>query len=167
MNTKNSEILEVIEQFSEKLPKFPDGRIDYSNSDIAPVITVFVKVDDELLLLKRSDKVRTYKGEWNTVAGYLDEIRPVKEKVLEELKEEVGINRELIFKVSIKDYYEFKDTKIDKTWIITPVLVELKEKPEIKLDWEHSEYKWVKEEELERFNIVADLKNTFKKALKA
>ena len=32
-----------IQKFSDKLPKFPDGRINYSNSKIAPVITIFIK----------------------------------------------------------------------------------------------------------------------------
>lgn len=53
-------MLEIIKEFAKKLPKFPDGRIDYSNSDIAPVITVFVRYKDKILILKRSDKVRAY-----------------------------------------------------------------------------------------------------------
>ena len=58
MNQREEKILAIIKEFANKLPKFPDGRIDYSSSDIAPVITVFVKHKDKILLLKRSDKVR-------------------------------------------------------------------------------------------------------------
>ncbi len=58
---KDKIVLEkILQEFSEKLPKFPDGRIDYSGSDKAPVLTCFVKFGDKILLLKRSDKVRTY-----------------------------------------------------------------------------------------------------------
>ena len=84
-------ILGIIQKFSKKLPHFPDGRINYSSSRTAPVINVVVKHKDKILLLKRSDKVSTYKGKWQTVAGYLDEVKPIKEKVLEELKEEIGV----------------------------------------------------------------------------
>ena len=47
MNEKS--VLNLLKELSEKLPKFEDGRIDYSNSDKAPVITVFVKYRDDIL----------------------------------------------------------------------------------------------------------------------
>ena len=43
MDRKEKKILEMIGEFSKKLPKFEDGRIDYSKSDMAPVITIFIK----------------------------------------------------------------------------------------------------------------------------
>ncbi|RLI72296.1 hypothetical protein DRO97_09015 [Archaeoglobales archaeon] len=154
---KEQEILEVVEKLGKNLPKFPDGRINYSNSDVAPVITIFIKYNDEILLLKRSDKVRTYKGKWNTVAGYLDELKSIKEKVLEELREEVGIMEDVVSSIKFGKSYKFVDEEINKTWIVFPVLVELKEKVEVKLDWEHTEFKWIKKEELGNFDIVPNL----------
>ncbi len=157
MDKKEEKILKTIEKFAKKLPKFSDGRIDYSNSDIAPVITVFIKSKGEILLLKRSNKVRVYQGKWNTVAGYLDEVKPVREKVVEEVKEELGISKDNISLIHMGKPYEFTDTEVNKTWIVQPVLVELKKRPEIKLDWEHTEYKWIKPEELKKFDIVSNL----------
>ncbi|EKE16422.1 MAG: NUDIX hydrolase [uncultured bacterium] len=159
-------MLDIIKQFSKKLPKFSDGRIDYSNSDIAPVVTVLVKVDDEFLLLKRSDKVRAYQGKWNTIAGYLDEIKSVQDKALEEISEELGIVKDLVKNIKVAKYYEFNDEAIGKTWIINPVLVELKKKPKIKLDWEHTEYRWLKKENIKDFDIVSNLDDTLERALK-
>ncbi len=44
-----------------------------------------------------------------------------------------------------------------------PFIVELKEKPEIKLDWEHTEYKWVKLEDVNNLeNTVPDLHENIK-----
>ncbi|MCK4453768.1 NUDIX domain-containing protein [Candidatus Parcubacteria bacterium] len=179
MNNKEEKILNTIKEFYKKLPKFPDGRIDYSNADIAPVITVFVKYKDKILLLKRSDKVRTYQGKWNTVAGYLDELKPMREKALEEIQEELKINKNNILSFHIGETYRFKDNKVNKnlafgknfvsrfarnkTWIVHPVLVELKKLPRIKLDWEHTEYKWIKPKELKKFDIVTNLEKSFKK----
>lgn len=162
MNGRERRILKTIEEFSEKLPKFPDGRIDYSSSDTAPVITVFIKYEDMVLLLKRSDKVSTYKGKWNTVAGYLDEPKPVRKKVLEEIKEEVGIDEGNIFSIRLGEPYEFTDTEANKTWIVHPILVEMKNMPDIQLDWEHTEYKWVKPEELKNFDTVPNLDKSLK-----
>jgi len=154
------EILKFVEELGKKLPKFPDGRIDYSKSDIAPVITVFLMHGGEILIMKRSDKVRTYQGKWNTVAGYLDEIKPLEEKVFEEIEEETGIKREAVQSIKTGKTYRFSDGKINKTWIIQPVLVTLKERPEIKLDWEHTEFKWIKKEDIDKFDTVPNLKKS-------
>lgn len=43
MKDAEIKLRKLLEEFSEKLPKFPDGRIDYSLSDKAPVLTCFVK----------------------------------------------------------------------------------------------------------------------------
>lgn len=160
-----SGVLNLLLEFSERLPKFEDGRIDYTDSEEAPVIIVFVKHGDKIILLKRSDKVRDYKGKWNTIAGYLDEVKPIKEKVLEELREEVCIHEDKIKSIKIKEPYKLADEALKKSWIIHPVLVELKEKPEIKLDWEHTEYKWIHPKELNDYDIIIDLDRTLKLAL--
>jgi isopentenyldiphosphate isomerase len=166
MDEKEEKILKIVKDFSKKLPKFEDGRIDYSNSDTAPVITIFIKYEDKILLLKRSDKVLTYKGKWNTVAGYIDELKSIQEKIKEEVREELGIEENNFSSIFIGESYEFKDEKINKTWIVFPVLVELKNEPEIKLDWEHTEYKWVKPEEIESFDIVSNLNESLKRVVK-
>jgi len=45
------------------------------------------------------------------------------------------------------------------------VLVTLKEKPEIKLNWEHTEYKWIKAAEINNFDIDVELDKTLERAL--
>ncbi len=157
ISSDDEKVLKLITEFAKKLTKLPDGRIDYSNSDVAPVITVFVKYKDRILLLKRSDKVRAYQKKWNSIAGYLDELKPIRQKSLEEIREETGIKEDNISSIRVRKSYKFRDAKINKTWIIHPVLAELKNKPEIRLDWEHTEYKWIKSEELKNFDIVPNL----------
>ena len=94
---------------------------------------------------------------WNTVAGYLDEVKPVREKVFEEMREEVGVGEESISSIHFGRPCRFTDERMGKTWIVYPVLVELKEKPEIRLDWEHTGYTWIKPEELKDFDAVPNL----------
>ena len=165
MTIQEQKILNIIKEFSEKLPKFSDGLINYSNSDIAPVVIVFIKYKNKILLLKRSDKVRTYQGKWNAVAGYLDEVKPIQKKALEEIQEETKIDKENILSIQIRKPYKFNDAKINKTWIIVPVLAELKNKGEIKLDWEHLEYKWIDPNELKNFDVVSNLEESFERAI--
>lgn len=114
METEKLKIAQVLKEFAEKLPRFPDGRIDYSHLDKAPVLTCIVKFQDKIILLKRSDRVRTYQGKWNTVAGYLDELKPIREKALEVVKEELGITQKDILQVKLGSPYEFSDPDAKK-----------------------------------------------------
>ena len=162
MKMNEKKILETIKGFDKKLPHFPDGRIDYSDSQIAPVVNIVVYWNDTILLLKRSEKVNSYKGKWNTLGGYLDEIRPVQEKVFEELREELSIAHPDA-EISFGESYEFHDESIGKIWIVCPVLCTFAEKPEIRIDWEHTEYRWIHPEEIERFDAVPRLKEIFQR----
>ena len=161
---KYDKIYSLIESFANKLPQFPDGRIDYSHSDIAPVITVFISFKKKVLLLKRSDKVLTYKGKWNTVAGYLDELKPIEEKIYEELSEELGISKKDVKLIHIGESYRFIDVSEKRTWIVHPVKVELAHDVQITLDWEHTEYKWIDPDEIDEFDTVPNAKTSLLKA---
>jgi 8-oxo-dGTP pyrophosphatase MutT (NUDIX family) len=165
MDEREMETSEVLREFAEKLPRFPDGRIDYSNSDKAPILTCFVRFEDKILLLKRSDRVRTHKGKWHTVAGYVDEPKPIREKALEELHEELGISEQNILQCRMGSPYEFFDPDEQKTWLVHPVLVELKQRPEIKLDWEHTEFKWISPDKLTTYDTVPKLEESLKRVL--
>lgn len=153
------ELLRDLERF-KALPRFPDGRIDYTFSDIAPVLSIFVRFNDDFLLLKRSDKVGNYKGKWNVVAGYLDEPKSVESKTLDEFKEELGIEESMIESISFGKRYEIQDKFLKKSFIVYPVMISLKEKPSIKLDFEHTEFRWIKLSELKDYDTIPDLENS-------
>lgn len=162
-----TKIEEIIQEFYNKLPKFPDGRIDYHTSDVAPVLTIFVKFDGKILLLKRSDKVRAYQGKWNAIAGYLDDLKPIEEKVLEELREEIRVSQDIIEQIYYGKIEKIEDKKINKIWIGQPVLVKLKNKPKITLDFEHTDYKWILPSEMDKFDTLYHLEKTYKNLMKA
>ena len=166
MTNEDEKVQATIETFAKTLPTFPDGRINYSDANTAPVITVFIQYNDEILLLKRSNKVSTYQEKWNTVAGYLDEIKPLREKILEELSEEIGISEDNILSHRIGESYTFTDSTIGKTWIVYPALIKLKTKPPIHLDWEHTECRWIKPKELGDFDHVPKLDQSLGKIMK-
>ncbi|MDA1197061.1 MAG: NUDIX domain-containing protein [Nanoarchaeota archaeon] len=148
------ELLALLQSNKENLPSFPDGRINYHDVRKTPVVTIFIKFESEILLLQRSEKVQQYRGKWNTVAGHLDEVKPVWEKAAEELSEEVGITSEHISSVKMGVPFTFVDESINKEWFIHPVLVVLKNKPDITLDWEHTQFVWITPGELAGYDIV-------------
>jgi len=163
MTNGEDELQKLLQDFSEKLPHFDNGRIDYSQSNTAPVITIFVTYKNKFLLLKRSAIVRTYKEKWNTVAGYLDDPhQTLFEKILEELKEELTITKEQISSYSFGKTYRFTDQNNNKTWIVHPTLVTLSKKPDIKLNDEHTTYTWITEDQIDKYDTVPNLKKSMK-----
>jgi hypothetical protein len=157
MDSKEFEILKKFKELEKKLPKFSDGRIDYSKSKECLVITVFISYKNKILLLKRSGKVSTYKYKWNTVTGYIDENITIYQKILEEIGEELSLTKKNISSYKIYNSFEFTDEKINKKWIIYPSKIELKNNPKIILDWEHSEYKWILPKDILNYDIVPKL----------
>lgn len=157
MSDPGSNIPAAVKHFANTLPKFPDGRIDYTHSPAAPVINCFVVYKGKILLLKRSDKVLAYKGMWNSIGGFLDELKPLREKVLEELREELGISESQVGSMHFSEPMEYHDASVGRTWIIHPVRCELKAEPKIQLDWEHTEYQWVTPAQIKSMPVIPGL----------
>lgn len=162
---EEKEINEKLRELEKKLPKLPDGRIDYTKSETCLVLTVFIIYNDKMLLLKRSEKVGTYKNKWNTVTGYIDEKKPIYLKILDEIKEELGITKNNILSYNLYESFEFKDKTINKKWIIYPSKIELINNPKIKLDWEHSEFRWINSKDLLKYDIVPKLDLSLNKVI--
>lgn len=161
-----ADIYRTIDELALRLPKFDDGRIDYTGSNTAPVVVVFVKHKNRLLLLKRSYEVSNYKGMWSTVAGYIDEKKPIKEKALSEVHEELGVDESLISSVKIGKPYLFTDRKRKKKWLRCTVLLTLRQKPDIRLDQEHTAYIWVTPKEVRSIETTPGLYEDMLKVVK-
>ncbi len=123
--------------------------------------------EGKLLILKRSNRVKTYKEFWGGVAGYVEKNETPIETAYKEIKEEVGLKKEDIYlkkkldPITISDNYENKRYE----WKIFVFLFELSKKSDIKIDWEHSEYKWIKPSEIINYKTVPHLKEIVKKII--
>ncbi len=112
-------------------------------------MVVFLRYEDEILLLKRSEKVDTHKNRWGVVTGYLDELKPVIEKAFEEMREETGVTKDQIFSIERGKIYKFDGG--DTIYISHPFLMKLKDKVDVDLSWEHNDYKWVNIKNVENY----------------
>lgn len=137
------------------LPRFADGRIDYTHAPIAPVLNVFILFHGKLLLVKRGDKVGWLKDRWHIVAGFLDEEKTLAEKALEEMHEELGITGASVQEIRALDSY--KDPLGAKEWIIYPVIITLAESPSITLDWENVAYEWVDPADVGKYEVIPNV----------
>ena len=89
--------------------------------------------------------------------NHLDDFTPLREKALEELYEETGISKESVSEVMVAEPYESSDAELQKTWFVHPVLVELGREPEVRLDWEHTEYRWIDPAEITNYETFSEL----------
>lgn len=157
--------IERIEELQKSYPKFKDGRTDYTNAKIVPIVTCFIMYDGMIFLAKRGNKVRTYKGKWCTVAGYYDRPLEAIKIALNELREEASIENEQIDK-SIKGVpFSYTDKDYDIEWIVHPFLFIVNSK-DITIDWEHSKMIWIDPDRLPEYDTVPMLDKSLNSVLK-
>lgn len=121
------------------------------------IVTSFIKNNERLLLLKRSDKVKTMKGLWAGISGILEENEEPLHRAKVEIFEEVGIPDDQITLVKSSERMKVNSPQyLNHEWEIFPFLFE-SNNPTITLNWENSDFKWIKVEELKDYETVPSL----------
>ena len=121
------------------------------------IVTSFIKDNEKLLILKRSDKVKSMKGLWAGISGIIEKNEEPLKRAKIEIFEEVGITEDKITLVrSVKEMRINSPQYENHEWEIFPFLFEAKN-PIIKLNWENSEFKWINKEELKNYDTVPSL----------
>jgi 8-oxo-dGTP diphosphatase len=117
------------------------------------VVTGVVINNGKMLILRKSDKDYNYPGHWSFCSGFVKEFEAGEDTVLREIKEETGLEVEIIRKGRM---VVAKDNKRKKEWVVIPYLCKAN-KNEIRLDHENTEYKWITKEELKDYKFVPGL----------
>ena len=121
------------------------------------IVTSFIRDNDKLLILKRSDKVKSMKGLWAGISGIIENNEEPLKRAKIEIFEEVGISEEKITLVkSAKGMKVNSPQYQNHEWEVYPFLFEAKN-PTIELNWENSEYTWINIEELRNYETVPSL----------
>ena len=128
-----------------------------SNLRFTNIVTSFIKNDDKILILKRSDKVKSMKCLWAGISGIIENNETPLTRAKIEIFEEAGIHEEQIellkavqqIKISAPQYKNHE-------WNIFPFLFKAKN-PEIKLNWENSEFEWIEPNKIKNYKTVPDL----------
>tara|TARA_B100001750_G_scaffold211095_1_gene192079 strand:- start:30 stop:437 length:408 start_codon:yes stop_codon:yes gene_type:complete len=122
------------------------------------IVTSFIKNDDKVLILKRSNKVKSMKCLWAGVSGIIekDDATPL-DRAKTEIFEETGINEKEIELLKSIEQIKIESAQYkNHEWNIFPFLFKTKN-PEIKLNWENSDFNWVKPNEIKNYETVPEL----------
>lgn len=114
----------------------------------------------KILLLKRSNEKDFSAGIWEYITGRLNQFEEPSEGLRREIKEEAGIEVEVIKPFSI--FHIFRGEKIAENELIGIMYWCKTDSEEIKISEEHSEYKWVTADEalkiIEKPSMQEDIK---------
>ena len=129
------------------------------------IVTSFIQDEQKLLILRRSNKVKTMKGLWAGISGIIEKNEPPLTRAKIEIYEETGISEDKIKLIKKAAKLRIHSPQYENhEWEIFPFLFEAKN-PDIKLNWENSEYKWITIDELKNYNTVPSLEKVLQNLL--
>lgn len=129
------------------------------------IVTSFIQDEQKILILKRSDKVKTMKGLWAGISGIIEKDENPLTRAKIEIYEETGISEDKIKLIKSAEKLRVNSPQYENhEWEIFPFLFEAKN-PEIKLNWENSEYLWIQVDELKNYNSVPSLEKVLSNLL--
>ena len=132
------------------------------------VVTCVLEYQGKILVLRRSFSVRTYKGLWGGVAGYIETGEEPLQTAMKELLEEVGLRPDDVRLLVTGDVITFTDTYENERydWAIHPFLFHVNHERPVKIDWEHTEYRWIDPQEVSSLPTVPHFLEAVKNLLR-
>lgn len=131
---------------------------------INEVVTSFLKFGNDILILRRSENVSTYKWRWGGISGFIEEGEKPIERAVKEIKEETGLEEGDFELLKEGKAFSFKDEEVWIKWIVHPFLFKAKTK-KIKIEKEHFEFKWIKPVEISKYFTVPKLGESLKRVI--
>ena len=121
------------------------------------IVTSFIKYNDQILILKRSEKVRSMKGLWSGVSGIIENNENPIDRAKIEIFEEVGIKEKEIRLIKKLEKMKIQSQQYkNHEWEIFPFLFETNNE-NVELNWENSEFEWIQPKELKNYQTVPSL----------
>jgi len=127
------------------------------------VVTCFLESSGEILLLRRSDQVGSYRGRWAGVSGYIE--TTADEQALTEIAEETSLGGDDLKLTKRGKPLPVKDEKLSVKWVVHPYLFHIQDRGKIKIDWEHKETRWINPKDIDNYQTVPMLKETLARVI--
>ena len=128
-------------------------------------VTCFLESDGEVLILLRSQQVRTFKGIWGGVSGLIENGMTSDTQALQEIQEETGLERDDIQLLKKSEAQIILDPNRNLKKIVYPYLFQVVDRSKVKINWEHTVFKWIKPEEIDNYPTMPELKETLQRVL--
>ena len=130
------------------------GTLELPGVKAVPVVSVVLRNRGRILIVRRSDSVGTFRGHWSAISGYLEGRETPKSRALREVREETGMRR-IVFRAAGSPVFARADATV---FVVHPFLFEAPDR-KVRLDWENVEHRWIRPEEVDRFETVPRLQD--------
>ena len=124
------------------------------------VVTCIVRNGGRILLLQRSNKVGSYRGQWAGVSGYVEHGEEEEAAARRELEEEIGCGKASMAKRL--EPQSFRDGEV--VWCVHAFLFDVKSRT-VRLDWEHQSLEWIVPKDVAEYRTVPGLQDIVCKLL--
>lgn len=109
---------------------------------------------NEILIVKRSNKDISFPDEWELAGGGIKYKETPEKSIIREVKEECGLDIEVKIPITVSVFYIGKKQYFEITY-----LTKLKNNNQkITLSNEHSQYKWIRFEDIDSSNLNTYIK---------
>jgi translation initiation factor 2B subunit (eIF-2B alpha/beta/delta family)/8-oxo-dGTP pyrophosphatase MutT (NUDIX family) len=124
-----------------------------------PVVTAFLEhPDGRVLLLRRRDDATTYAGRWSGVSGYLEDLDPLAQALLE-VEEETGLVGEDVQVAATGSPVVARDA--EGSWLVHPFLLRCRAPERISLNEENAAAEWADPGALRELPTVPALEEAY------
>jgi hypothetical protein len=138
--------------------------IDSNHNKPSMVVTSVLKNQNEVLVLRRSNKVKTMQEKWAGISGYLEKNEDLLSRALTEIYEETRINKDELI---LRKIFDQLNVQIhNELLIIIQPFGFVSNTRKVVLDWEHSDYAWINHKEMDNFDFVPRFKGIITRCLK-
>ena len=121
------------------------------------IVTTFLTNSGKILLLKRSEEVKTMKNLWAGISGIIENNEKPLNRAIIEIFEEVGMKKSEVKLLKEGDVIMIESPQYENhQWEVYPFLFSCNHK-EIKLNWENSDAQWIDVEAINDFTTVPSL----------
>ncbi len=128
------------------------GSVDLPDVSGKRVVTAILRNRGRVLIVRRSEKVGTFQGRWSAISGHIEGREDPKHRAMVEVREETGL-RGIVFR-SAGDPVLARDGAT--IYVVHPFLFDAPSR-RVQLDWENVEHRWIRPDELNRFETVPRL----------
>lgn len=129
-----------------------DGTVELRDVTERHVVTSVLRNRGRVLILRRSDKVGSFRGSWAGVSGFVEKDEGDEEAARREVDEETGVkNARLSGRIPARSFRHN-----DCVWTVHPFLFDVSSRA-VRIDWEHDSYAWVVPDELKAYPTVPGL----------
>jgi len=130
------------------------GTVELPGVRATPVVSAVLRNRGRILIVRRSQKVGSFRGRWSAISGHLEGREDPKARAMREVREETGL-RGLSLRARGSPVLARGDSTM---YVVHPFLFDVTSR-RVRLDWENVEHRWVHPKELDRFQTVPRLKD--------